>query len=91
MLMPLSAASEMIHAKPYDICLFDLPANAIKSVILGHRIRIENAQTIIQAIKSSPMLEHVAVKAAVMHAVDPQPPQESKGPGSTSSRRSDRP
>jgi Protein of unknown function (DUF2971) len=67
MLMPLSAASEIIHATPYDICLFDFPANAIKSVILGHRIRIENAQTIIRAIKSSPLLEHVAVKAAVMH------------------------
>jgi DUF2971 family protein len=67
MLMPLSAVSEIIPAKPYDICLFDFPTHAIKSVILGHRIQIENAQRIIQAIKSSPMLEHVAMKAAVMH------------------------
>jgi hypothetical protein len=67
MLMPLSAASEIIHATPYDVYLFDFPANAIKSVILGHRIETENAQRIIRALKSSPLLEHVAVKAAVMH------------------------
>ena len=67
MLMPLSSASETIHASPHDICLFDFPANAIKSLILGHRIKTANAELILKTVRSSRLLRHVTLKAAVMH------------------------
>ena len=67
MLMPLSSASERIQDTPHDICLFDFPAKAITSVILGHRIKTANAERILETVRSSRLLQHVTLKAAVMH------------------------
>ncbi len=57
-------AKRTIPASPYDICLFDMPATAIKRVILGARVSSEDVDRIRNIIRSIPHLRHIRLQQA---------------------------
>jgi len=58
-------ASETIPDSPYDICLFELPASAIKRVILGARVTGAEINTIRETL-SLPHLAHIQLQKAAL-------------------------
>jgi len=61
---PAKEAQKTIPAFPYDICLFDMPATAIKRVILGARVSSEDVDRIRNIIRSIPHLRHIRLQQA---------------------------
>ncbi|MFQ5928386.1 MAG: DUF2971 domain-containing protein [Acidobacteriota bacterium] len=60
-------ASEIKGNKPYPICLFDLPAEAIAEVIVGCRANNDLTTSVSSILNSNPRLRHVTFKKAVIN------------------------
>lgn len=56
---PLPQATEVLPSNQLPICLFDFPAESIKSVIFGTRIQPETKSKIEDTIRARPNLQHV--------------------------------
>jgi hypothetical protein len=67
MLLPLEISDRKIHATPYDIHLFKLPFEAIKSVIVGARAEQRTLEAIQSEIDSNRDLQHVKVYQMSIH------------------------
>lgn len=65
---PLDDAVTTIPGDAYPIKLFEIPADAIRAVILGVRMNNEVEEKIRAAIKTSPLLKHVRVLKAMPSA-----------------------
>lgn len=61
---PAKEAQKTIPALPYDICLFDMPASAIKRVILGARVNPEDRDSIKNTLRTTPHLRHIRLQQA---------------------------
>lgn len=59
-------AKHTIPASPYDICLFDMPATAIKRVILGARISLADIDRIKNILRTTPHLGHIRLQQACL-------------------------
>ena len=57
-------AKRIIPDSPYDICLFHMPAIAIKRVILGARVNPEDRDRIKNILRTTPHLDHVRLQQA---------------------------
>ncbi len=59
-----SDAKRTIPKLPYDICLFDMPATAIKRVILGARVSPADTDRIKNILGTTPHLRHIRLQQA---------------------------
>jgi hypothetical protein len=59
MMMPLDAASKIVKNRQYAVHLYEFPAGAITSVILGCRMDAQKKEEIKQVLADSPHFEHV--------------------------------
>lgn len=62
----MDKASEIIKAEYYPVCLFDLPPDAIKEVIVGFRADDNFKDSILSILTSNPSLRHVILKQATI-------------------------
>lgn len=60
----LNDAQRVISAAPHDICLFSMPASAIKRVILGARVNPEDRDSIKNTLRTTPHLRHIRLQQA---------------------------
>lgn len=60
----ITDARRVIPASPYDICLFDMPASAVKRVILGARVSPANMDRVKQDLGSHKHLGHIRLQQA---------------------------
>jgi hypothetical protein len=61
-----SDAKRTIPKLPYDICLFDMPATAIKRVILGARVSPADTDRIKNILRTTPHLGHIRLQQACL-------------------------
>jgi hypothetical protein len=64
-LRPLRDADSVRDMKPYPVCLFRYPTDALKELILGARVSDETKRGILTALRGNPSLAHVQLKQAV--------------------------
>jgi len=60
----LNDAQRIISASPYDICLFDMPAAAIRRIILGARVSPADIDRIKNILGATPHLRHIRIQQA---------------------------
>jgi hypothetical protein len=89
LIKPLSAASKVRTGEDHDVCLFEVPADAIRGVILGHAI--PHAQRIDLFSKIQAHLAHATIFQTALskesYALEIHPPLDGKAPPGARSGR----
>lgn len=70
MIVALSDADKVMPNGSEDICLFEFPADAIKSVFVGARMKDDVAAALIENISNDSALRHLSVFKAKVHSVN---------------------
>jgi hypothetical protein len=58
-LLPLSDSAEIVYKNPYPIHLFDFPPKAVKQIIFGSKLNVENKKIIKSKLMSDENLYHI--------------------------------
>jgi hypothetical protein len=64
MILPLEECNKRIPQTPYDICLFSLPPDVVKSVIMGCRLSPASKEEIRMILEKRPEYAHVRLMQA---------------------------